>query len=166
MARLRKPARSAGSASSITRPASSRRRTNAPRYVRRRILDRFCAHKSGGDKPYRLLERRHITRRRAEMTNTPEGGNNIVKSLRVVFRWAMQEHVGLADRNPAEKIPYLRGKEGGFHSWTPEEVEQFEKRHPLGTKARLALALLLCTGARRSDLVRLGRQMVRDGWIT
>jgi integrase len=32
--------------------------------------------------------------------------------------------------------------------------------------AKLALALLLYTGTRRSDLVRLGRQHVRAGWIT
>ena len=52
---------------------------------------------------------------------------------------------------------------GGHHSWAVEEVRQFEQRHPLGTKARLALALLLWTGVRRSDLVKLGKQHVRDG---
>jgi integrase len=40
-----------------------------------------------------------------------------------------------------------------------------EERHPIGTKARLALALLLWTGVRRSDLVRLGKQHVRNGWL-
>jgi integrase len=49
---------------------------------------------------------------------------------------------------------------------TLEEVRQFERRHPIGTKARLALALLLFTGQRRSDITRLGRQHVRDGKIT
>jgi integrase len=33
----------------------------------------------------------------------------------------------------------------------------------MGTRARLALALLLYTGQRRSDVVRLGRQHIRDG---
>jgi integrase len=37
-----------------------------------------------------------------------------------------------------------------------------EERHATGTKARLAYSLLLFTGARRSDVVRLGRQHVRD----
>jgi integrase len=45
-----------------------------------------------------------------------------------------------------------------------EEVVQYEERHPIGTKARLALCLLLWTGVRRSDVVRLGKQ--RDGgWL-
>jgi integrase len=43
---------------------------------------------------------------------------------------------------------------------------QYEAAHAIGTKARLALALLLCTGTRRSDVVRLGCQHVRGGWIT
>jgi integrase len=63
-------------------------------------------------------------------------------------------------------VPYLKGRPDGFHSWTLEEVEQFEAFHAVGTKARLALALLLYTGVRRSDVVQLGRQHMRDGWIT
>jgi len=54
----------------------------------------------------------------------------------------------------------------GYHTWTPEEVRQFEARHPVGTKARLALALLLFTGQRRSDITRLGRQHAHNGKLT
>lgn len=50
--------------------------------------------------------------------------------------------------------------------WTPEDLDKFEARHPIGTKARLALAFLVYTGARRSDAVRLGWHMVRDGFLT
>jgi integrase len=42
-------------------------------------------------------------------------------------------------------------------------VEKYEARHPLGTKPRLALDLLMYTGVRHSDLVKLGPQMQRDG---
>jgi integrase len=41
----------------------------------------------------------------------------------------------------------------------------FDGRIGHGSKARLALALLLYTGTRRSDVVQLGRQHLRDGWI-
>jgi len=82
-----------------------------------------------------------------------------------VFGWAMAEDVRGIERNPAHEVPYLKGKPGGFHSWTVEEVEKFEARHPIGTKARLAMALLLYTGQRRSDVVLFGRQHVRDGWL-
>ncbi len=46
-----------------------------------------------------------------------------------------------------------------------DEVEQYEKGHAIVTKPRLALALLLYTGVRRSDLVLLGRQHTRGGWL-
>jgi integrase len=43
-------------------------------------------------------------------------------------------------------------------AWSVAEIEQFEAKYPIGTKARLALALLLYTGQRRSDVVLFGRQ--------
>jgi integrase len=57
----------------------------------------------------------------------------------------------------------VRIKSDGFHSWTDSEITQFEGWHPIGSRARLAFALLLYTGQRRSDVVRMGRQHIRDG---
>src|SRR5262249_16953656 len=37
-------------------------------------------------------------------------------------------------------------KSEGFHSWTDAEIARFENRHPIGSRARLALALLLARG--------------------
>src|SRR5690606_5805850 len=54
----------------------------------------------------------------------------------------------------------------GFHTWTADEVRKFEDAHPLGTKARLAFSLAAYTGLRMSDLVTVGRQHARDGWLT
>ncbi len=94
---------------------------------------------------------------------TPDSANNTVKVLRAVFKWAIKE--ANAASNPARDLEMLVTHGEGFHSWTVEEVEQYEQRHPVGTKARLALTLLLYTGARRSDAVQLGRQHARDGWL-
>jgi integrase len=46
---------------------------------------------------------------------------------------------------------------------TIEEIRQHEECHPVGSRARLALALFLYTGQRRSDVVRFGRQHIRNG---
>ena len=54
----------------------------------------------------------------------------------------------------------LRYATDGFHCWSPDEVREFEARHTIGTKARLAFALMLYLGARRRDVVTLGRQHV------
>ena len=57
-------------------------------------------------------------------------------------------------------------KSPGHHSWTDDEVGAFEAHHPVGSKARLALALGLYTAQRRSDVIRIGRQHIRDGVLT
>ncbi|MGJ8594364.1 tyrosine-type recombinase/integrase [Sulfitobacter sp.] len=132
--------------------------------VRRAILERFCQHKSDGDKPYRMLLPRHIRTRRDEMMDRPEAANGMVKALRQVFKFAMR--YDLHDSNPALGIEYLSGNADGFHSWTLDEIEQFENTHAVGTSARLALSLALYTGQRRADLVTFGKQHVRDGWLS
>ena len=130
--------------------------------VRRLILDHFCeAH---GAKRLRMLERRHVVQIRDKMAERPEAANGVLKAMRAVFRHAVS--IGLADNNPAAAVSYIRGGGDGFHTWSIEEVRQFEAHWPIGSKARLALALLLLTGQRRSDVVQLGRQHVRDGVLT
>ena len=101
----------------------------------------------------------------------PEGANNRLKAIRAVFKWATRKKGAdgkpLASSNPARDVSYLKGNNPAvYHTWTLDEVRQFEERHPIGTKARLALGLLLFTGQRRSDITRLGRQHVRDAKIT
>jgi len=51
----------------------------------------------------------------------------------------------------------------GFHTWTEEQIAQFEAHHSIGSRERLALALGLYTAQRRGDVVRMGRQHVRNG---
>lgn len=131
--------------------------------VRRSILERFCEHKNDGDKPFALLLPRHIRVRRDEMADRPEAANGMVKALRQLYRYALRyDH---HDDNPADKVEYLKGEPDGFHSWTLAEIKKFEDAHPVGSPARLALALALYTGQRRADLVTLGKQHVRDGWL-
>jgi integrase len=93
-------------------------------------------------------------------------GNMRVRAMRRVFNWAMKQQPPLARTNPARDVGYLRRGSEGHHCWTLDEIRQYEKRHPSGTKARPALALFLYTGQRRSDVVRLGRQhSTRSGWF-
>jgi integrase len=62
-------------------------------------------------------------------------------------------------------VKAIRVKSEGFHSWTVSEIEQFERHHPIGSRARLAFALLLYTGQRRGDVIRMGPQHVRGGAV-
>ena len=72
---------------------------------------------------------------------------------------------GLREDNPAAGVKLPNLKTDGYHSWTEAEIEQFEAYHGSGTRARLALTLLLYTGQRRGDVIRMGRQHIRDGVV-
>lgn len=100
---------------------------------------------------------------RDRKADLPGAANNRRKYLSSLFGWAVE--AGHMKSNPARDVRRVSYASSGFHTWTVEEVEQFAKRHPLGTKAGLALALLMFTGVRRGDLVTLGKQHVRDGWL-
>jgi integrase len=54
---------------------------------------------------------------------------------------------------------------GEFHTWSDQELLQFELKWPIGTTERLAYALLLYTGQRRSDVVAMSWSDVKDGTI-
>lgn len=57
-------------------------------------------------------------------------------------------------------------KTRGHPTWTEDEIARYQARHPAGSKARLALAVLLQTGHARADVVRMGRQHVRNGTLS
>jgi integrase len=67
--------------------------------------------------------------------------------------------------NPARDVPSFRRHSAGHHTWTLEEVERFEASHAPNSTARLALALLMFTGQRKSDVIAFGRQHLKDGWL-
>ena len=54
----------------------------------------------------------------------------------------------------------VKVKTTGCRTWSESEIAHFEAAHAIGTKARLAFALLLFTGQRPGDVVKLGRQYI------
>jgi integrase len=137
--------------------------------ARRGILDHICLSvidtpagpKARGTLPFAQMMPRHVRAIRDEKLDLPEAANGRIKALAQVFRWAIEND--LTNTDPTASVDYLSSGSEGFHTWTVEEVRQYEAAHPIGTKARLAMALLLFTGVRRSDVVKLGRHMERDG---
>jgi integrase len=127
----------------------------------RNILEAFRGEH--GDKRIALMERRHVLAAIDEKGGKPAAQRSLLRVLRVLLAFAV-EH-GLRADNPALGIKLQKIKTAGFHSWTEDELRQYEAKHPVGTKARLALVLLLYTAQRRSDVVRLGPTDMRDGWL-
>jgi integrase len=131
------------------------------RRTRRNILERF--RNQHGDKRIALLQRVHIDRMVAAKVGTPATARNFVSALRALMGHCMLE--GWRADDPTRSIRLAPVKSEGFPTWTEEDIAKFEAAHPIGSRARLALALLLYTAQRRSDIVRLGRQHIRDGAI-
>src|SRR5215813_8451503 len=137
--------------------------------VYRGLIEGFCeqADKDGnrfGDKRAALIGREHVVRLIATKADKPEAANQFRKVLRAMMKHAVE--IGLRADDPTRDVRAIRVKSEGFHSWTDVEITQFENRHPVGSRARLAFALLLYTGQRRSDVMRMGCQHVRNGVLT
>jgi integrase len=123
----------------------------------RGILERFRAEH--GDKRIALLQRQHII---ALLRSKKRfAARHWLMAIRALMKYAVE--IGLREDNPAAGVKLPNLKTDGYHSWTEAEIAQFQAYHGLGTRARLALTLLLYTGQRRGDVIRMGRQHIRDG---
>jgi integrase len=129
--------------------------------LRRRILERFLAEH--GSKPVRGLARRHISDLIGAKARTPEAANHLLKALRTILAFAVDED--MIAHNPAAGVKKYKSKGDGYHSWSESEVAQFEAKHPIGSRARLALALGLYTAQRKGDVLRMGWQHVNGDTI-
>jgi len=128
--------------------------------LRRAILERF--REKHGHMPLASLPKEFIVALLDTMP--PHAALNWLKAFRHFFRWCVTRK--LVHNDPTLGIRLKVPKSDGFHTWTEQEIAQFEARWPIGSKPRLALALGLYTAQRRGDVVRIGRQHIRDGVLT
>jgi integrase len=138
--------------------------SNATRRQRENIYR--AVTKRAGDVMLRAITQETIKAGRERRKETPHAANNFLKAMRGFFAWAVEEKLVLVD--PTKGVKKLVGpnEADGFHVWTEEEHNRFEAFWPTGTRERLAYDLLTLTGLRRGDACRVGRQHVRDGFIT
>ncbi|MCP2207750.1 tyrosine-type recombinase/integrase [Bradyrhizobium diazoefficiens] len=127
---------------------------------KRGVLNRFC--ESAGNLPYEAFRTEDVERSRDKRSATPGAADKLVKYLRSLFKWAVRKKH--AKTNPAIGVEKINETEG-WHTWTRSEVERYRKHHEIGSKARLALEIMLNIGARRSDACRIGRQHEVDGYL-
>jgi len=127
----------------------------------RRVLDRFS--REYGKLPVNKFARRHAQALLAKYSDRPEAANNMMKRLRMLLYFAVD--IGMISSNPMSGMKGFKSSSEGYHTWTEDEIERFVVRHPFGTKPYLALSLMLHTGQRRVDAVRMGWKDVTDGLI-
>ncbi len=125
----------------------------------RRILEGL--RRDYGNRSLATLARKHVVMMLGAKAETPVAARDFLRCLRLLVHYAIS--VGVRQDDPTAGVRVKMPKSDGFRSWTEEDIAAFEVAYPLGTKPRLALALLLGTAARCADVVRLGRGNVRGG---
>lgn len=128
-------------------------------YVHRTRIERF--RRDHGDKPIALIEREHIKAMMMKRKAQPEAANAILRVCRILMRQALD--MKLRRDDPTIGIKRMRNKSSGHLTWTEQQIAQYEAYHQPGTRAHLALALLLNTAQRRSDVVLMGRHQCSQG---
>jgi integrase len=82
-----------------------------------------------------------------------QGGTAAAERLREVllrlFDFAVSDEMIAA--NPVKLAHKIEHKGEGFYPWTEADIAKFRAHWPLGTKARLAIELMLWTGSRRGN---------------
>jgi integrase len=128
--------------------------------TRRRIIERFRAQH--GDKRVALLQEVHI-RKMLDAISKLSTKRHWLTAIKGLLDAAVPS---MRSDNPAAGIARIKMPSSrGHHSWSDEEIEQYRTYWPLGTQQRLVMEFALETTSRRGEIVRLGPQHVKNGWI-
>jgi integrase len=122
--------------------------------------------KKSGDERYRDIQKSDIVAGKNARAGTPAQARNFLDAMRGLFRWALEaQHVKI-DPTAGVKNPKRMKNAEGFKKWSEEEVAAYHAKWPVGTRERVWFDVLLFTGLRRGDAVRLGCQHIRNGVAT
>lgn len=120
--------------------------------------------KRAGDQPLSRISRAKVAEGLDRRVATPNQARHFLNAMRGLFQWAVGAQHVAHDPTIGVEAP-ARRKGGGFKIWTIAELEAYERRWPIGTRQRVWLDVLLYSGLRRGDAVRLGRQHMRGDLV-
>ncbi len=128
----------------------------------RNVLERMRA--DYGHNLVVAIDKASVREMLGERADRPGAQRVFRKRLSQVLDFAVE--IDWLEHNPVKDVKLKRRKSEGFAAWEDDDIAQFEKRWPAGSRERRAMYLLLYTGQRRSDACRMGRQHVRGGKIS
>ena len=129
--------------------------------TRRNVLERL--RKEHGNKPLKGISQQVVQMMTDEFANRPAAARNFLHTLRALVKFCIKTKLLTAD--PTVGVDRVKIQTKGYATWDEPDIEKFEDRHPIGTRARLALALLLYTAQRRADVVRMGQGDIVGGLL-
>lgn len=117
-----------------------------------------------GDKRVAHMHKGHVKGIIDKRAETPAAAANMLRMIHLLMQHAID--LGWRGDDLTKGVRKPKRKSGGFVTWEEEHIAAFVAHHKPGTRAHLALTLLLYTGQRCSDVVRMGRQHIRSGVIS
>jgi integrase len=133
----------------------------------RRQRENIMKHVLAGAGSHRLSDIDHaaISEGVDRRAKTPSQAKNFAQTMRQFFAWLKKGKI--VSENPCDGLELpKRPKTGGFKEWSYEEILQYEKRWPIGTRERVMLDVYMYTGLRRGDAAVVGKQHIRNGVIS
>ncbi|MEC5291298.1 MULTISPECIES: tyrosine-type recombinase/integrase [unclassified Aurantimonas] len=128
----------------------------------RSVLEPF--RKKHGNKPVALVEPVHLDAILGDIAkNSTSSAHNLRKRMFLIFRLAVKW--GFRTDNPMLLVDRVQHKARGYETWTEDDIVKFCARWKEGTPQRIAFEILLYTGLRRSDAVRLGPPHIQGDHI-
>lgn len=127
---------------------------------RRSVLSRLCEHLDDDGDRYGSSDMdapaAAFVAVRDAWAARPGAADNLIKSVRAVYKWAMErDEIG---HNPAAGISIINtSPKGGATPWTASDLKRFREIHPPGTMAHLWITLQAFTACRIGDAIWLGR---------
>ena len=120
--------------------------------------------KEYGDGPVAEIKAKHIDAILGEIAKKSTAqAHKLRKRLATLFRLAVKWEY--REDNPMLNAERIKHKGKGFEPWTEADIAKFREHWPEGTSRRIAFEILLFTGLRRSDAVRIGRQHIQGNRI-
>lgn len=120
--------------------------------------------KEHGDKPVAEVKAKHVAAILGEIAKKSSAqAQKLKKRFTTLFRLAVQwEYLEI---NPMPNVGRVKHKTKGYEPWTENDIARFREHWKVGTSRRIAFEILLYTGLRRSDAVRIGRQHIQGDRI-
>lgn len=131
--------------------------------VYRGVLENF--REAFGNDQMRGFDAERVAKLMTTMRHKPHAAARLRKLLRALFSVARRDKLVPYDFDPIKDTAAPKAPAGGYHRWTEDELEAFEKRHALGTKPRLAFALLLWAAQRSGDVRFMTSETIGGGRI-
>lgn len=115
----------------------------------RRVIDHFL--EEHGHRRVDQMTAAHVDLILGTYDKKPGAGIVLLKRIRTLVRRAIK--LRWISSDPTLGVDSYRSQE--MHTWTEDEIAQFERHWGIGTRQRLAFALALYTGQRGSDVHRM-----------